>query len=341
MSNGTTYYAGGTGISGTLVGTVTEFGFGVGYRSGWATSSLNLIGTTNDPPDNRIVFPQFSGVSLIWGHGRFMWPGLGGGTTNNATMYRLLDSSGVARIVVRGAGSGAVKVDTHDSMGNFVNLFTSANGVVPTSGSLSIPMDIKVNYAVSGSVQLWINNISVGSFSGDVTTESVAALAQADYSDPFTSQAIYWSEMFGSDSITINAGLFTLNPLAGGVTQLWAGSASDINKIGVDDTSFISDNTAGDLSGWTTPVSFPTGSWLIQSIVQEARAAVGLSGPQHFDWYCRTADGSDHLGGTSNAPTLFFGNFPNFIWPQNPHTAATWVQGDIVSGFNLGVKSLA
>ncbi len=341
MSVGTTIYAGGEDTSITFTGAVTVVQGGNVYRTAWCREALNVPGSTSDPPTDLIIFPQFASVSLIWIHGRFAWAALGGGVTTDATMLRVLDSGGTARIVVRGAASGAIKVDKRDAGGVFTNLFTSATGVVPTAGFEPFPFDMKLDYSTTGSVTLWLNDINVGSFSGDVTTDGVMAVAQVECSSIDTAANLNWSECFGSDSITINAGLFTLPPLAAGVTQNWSGVVADIDKAVIDDTSFISDGTANDLSGWTTPVTFPTGAWLIQSIVQEARVAVGLSGPQHFDWYARTADGSDNLGGTSNAPGTLFSNFNNFIWAENPHTSVPWVVGDIVAGFNLGVKSLA
>lgn len=341
MSVGTTYFGGGEDTSITFTGAVTVVQGGSVYRSTWCREALNAPGSTSDPPTDLIIFPQFTPVSLLWVHGRFAWAALGGGVTTDATMVRVLDGTGIARIVVRGAPGGAIKVDKRDGAGTFTNLFTSAAGAVGVTGFVPYPFDMKLVYGVSGSVTLWLNNISVGSFSGDVTTDGITAIAQVEYSSIDTAQNLSWSECFGSDSITINAGLFTLEPLAAGVTQNWAGVAADINKPVIDDTTFISDGTPGDLSGWTTPVTFPTGAWLIQSIIQEARAAVGLAGPQHFDWYARTADGSDHLGGATNGPGLFFSNFSNFIWATNPHTGGDWVVGDIVAGFNLGVESLA
>lgn len=337
---GTTIYGGGEDTSATLTSGVTV-STGGAFRSAWCREALVVPGSTSDPPGDTITFPQVSPVSVIWCHGRFGWSALGGSSSLNATMFRLLDASGVARIVVRGAPSNGVKVDKRDSAGTFTNLITSAANVVPTGGLSAFPFDLKVDYAVAGSVTLWINNVNCGTFSGDVTTDSVTALAQAQYSGLSTATGTDWSEMFGSDSITINAGLFTLPPLAAGTTQNWFGVVADVDKAVIDDTSFIADGTPGDLSGWTTPVTFPGGAWIIQSIIQEARVAVGLTGPQHFDWYARTADGTDHLGGTSNAPTTLFSNFSNFIWANNPHTGIPWVVGDIVAGFNLGIDSLA
>ena len=338
----TTYFAGGEDTSFTFTGTVTVDTNASLHRGAWCREDLEVnAGSTADPPANRFTTPVFTAVSSMWVHAQLAWGGLGGASTLNATLLRLLDGSGVARLMVRGAGSGAVKISTRDSLGAFVDLVTSANSVLPVGGLSPFPVDFQVDYSATGFVNLYFNDTLVANFAGDVTTDGATQIAQADFADIDTGHPLYWSEVIISDSITINAGLFTLNPLASGVTQTWAGVVADINKTAINDTTFISDGNPTDLSGWTTPVTLPTGAWLVQSVVQEARVAVGLSGPQHFDWYVRTADGSDHTGGTSNAPSVTFSNFSNFIWPQNPHTSANWGTADIAAGFNLGLESLA
>jgi hypothetical protein len=350
MALGTTYFAGNDFVSWVSTGTVavnTSLG---NYRSAWVSSAMEVTCTSvADPPPDRIQCAQFvdstntpTTSSAFWVHQLCVIPATGVGNTLNAALLRCLDSSGVARLVVRGTGtSGQLKVDKRDAVGTFTNLFTTAAGAFKSGGLAQNFIDVSVSYSVAGSVALFINGVPVGSFSGDVTTDGVTALAFADFSSPASGDAVNWSECIISDKLTINAGLWRLSPQAAGVTQNWVGTAGDIDKTAVDDTTFIADGSAGDLSGWTTPTTPPSGAWLVQSIVQEARAAIGLSGPQHFDWYVRTADGSDHAAGVSNAPTTSFGNFPSYVHPQNPHTSADWVIGDIAAGFNLGVKSLA
>ena len=138
----------------------------------------------------------------------------------------------------------------------------------------------------------------------------------------------------------INAGLFRLNPVAAGVTQNWTGTQSDIDKISVNDTTYIGTGTTGELSGWTVPASLPTGSWLVQSVVQEARMAMGLAGPAHAAWYVHDIDGGDNISSGTIAPATTFDNFHN-IWTQDPATSTDWGTADLASPLNLGLKSLA
>jgi hypothetical protein len=344
MAVGTTYFCGNEDTSFTFAGTAVVTTNNQLFRQAWVRTAIEMgDGSTADPPPNRLTTPVFVGTASFWVHAQIAWPAPGGSADNNACLFRLLDSSGVARLMVRGAGSGAVKISTRDHTGALTDLVTSPNNSMPLSGLSPFPMDFQCVYSgtSSGYVAIWFNDVLVASYSGANTTDSATQLAQADFDNISTSQNIFWSEELISDTITINAGVFTLPPLAAGTTQNWAGVDADINKTSINDTTFISDGTTNDLSGWTTPISFPTGAWVIQSIVQGARAAVGVTGPQHFDWYVRV-DSSGNVAGVMNAPELgVFSNFSNYIWANNPHTTNPWALTDITTGFNLGVKSLA
>lgn len=341
MAIGTTYFASNEITGFTTFGAVAATTNASLFRPLWSRCAIQVSpAAAADPPTNRMASPLFTPNSSMWVHAQIAWSALGGSADNNSVLFRLLDASGVARLMVRGAGSGAVKISKRDAAGVFTDLVTSPANSLPVAGLAPFPMDFQVTYGVSGTCSIWFGDVMVASFAGDNTTDAATQLAQVDFANTDISNGIFWSEELVSSVITINAGVFTLPPLASGATQQWAGVVADIDKVLIDDTTFISDGTPGDLSGWTTPIALPTGAWAIQSIVQEVRAAVGVVGPQHFDYYLRTADGSDHLGGASIAPALTFGNFPNFIWATNPHTVAPWQVADLAAGFNLGVESL-
>jgi hypothetical protein len=138
------------------------------------------------------------------------------------------------------------------------------------------------------------------------------------------------------DTSTLGMAVLTLPPLATGNTQAWTGSVSNINEISINDSNYIYDANANDISEWTVSTSsMPAGTWNISAVVTEARVNVGSSGPQHFEWVVRTSDGSDHVAG-SVAPTTSFSNY-QYVWPTNPHTSAAWNAGELI---NSGVESL-
>lgn len=422
---GITYFGGNEPIGFITTGTVSPSTNGQTFRPAWSRVSLVVGGgAAADPPTNYFspALP-FTPNASMWTHAQLAWTALGGSSDLNVTLLEWLDSSNIPRIMVRGAGGGAVKISKRNAAGTFTDLVSSAASALPSGGLTTFPLDVRVVYSgavtagartdvsfaagppgvisrVSGNfvtdgflknglvtvlgsasndgvyeidtvaatsitlitnqglnveaagatvtltstgrASVYFGDNLVCTYNGDTTTDGITALQQVRFANcSISTGALFWSEMIISDTNTINAGLFTLSPVAAGTTQQFTGVVASIAKVLIDDTTAIMDGTAGDLSGWTTPIVFPLGVWTVQSIIQEARAAVGTTGPTHFDWYCRTADGSDHLGGANNAPTPFFGNFSGFIWALNPHTAAPWAVSDITTGFNLGVKALA
>lgn len=344
----TVFFAGGEDTS-FIISDIYGYTMGTGgsfYRSAFARTATGLnVGnfsgpSATDPPAFRLTTPAFSPQSILWAHAQF---GNGSGATpatNGATLLRLLDSGGNARIVVRSTTvAGQFTISTRNNAGAFVVLATTAANAM-TTGTFAV--DLFCNYAVSGQATLYINGISVADTGAgvDVTTNSVTALAQVDFGTvgtQGTSPTNWWSECIVQSTSTLGCALQTIPPVASGNTQSWLpNTVGNINAVGINDANFIATTAANALSEWTLSTVLPTGSWTIIAVVQEARVSVGLTGPQHFGWLQRTQDGTDHVNG-SIAPTTAFNSFQNIL-PLNPHTSATWVAGDLI---NSGLESLA
>jgi hypothetical protein len=135
--------------------------------------------------------------------------------------------------------------------------------------------------------------------------------------------------------------LLTMGPVAAGNTQSWTpNTVGNINKVGANDSTFISTTAASALSQWTQPTALPSGAWTVAAIVQNARVENSVTGPQHFDWLARTG-GADYLAGVPQAPTLAFSSFQH-LWQTNPNTGLPWQPAEIIAaGFNLGIESQA
>ena len=311
------------------------------FRSGFCRQALTLAGSITDPPSPRMTGIQFENgaVSTFWFHTAIGWTALGGGSTVNATLARFLDSGGVARLVIRGAGTNGLKVDRRDNSGTFTNLLTTGNNVVPIGGLSNFPVDLFVNYGVSGSVLLYVNSALVGSFTGDTTTNSATALDQVDISCPFTTQGCYISESFISDSNSVNGGVVVFGPVAGGNTQQYTGVVASINEKTILDSAFILDGTVGHLSQWTISGTFPAGGYGVLAVQKCIRFAVGLSGPQHIDFSSRLG-GSDFLDGLNIAGATTFANAQHIVM-INPNTGVNFLTADLsAAGVAFGPKSL-
>lgn len=435
----TVYFCGGEDTSFTFVGATVVMQTTVNtFRSGgWARGALSVsVGSTTDPPSPRMTGRQFINKSnalvtpsSLWAHFWQIWGASGGACTSNATLFRLLDSSGVARLMVRGAGSGALKISKRDAAATITDLITSANAVLPVGGLNQNVIDFKVDYAEvittsgrtdvtfsgatpgvitipgfdlvaagftnggtvvitgttggtnngtyllaasggvtthtltlasgafpggaqaagpsvtitsTGTARLWVNQgvSPVAYVAGGISTDGVTALAQMDIANCDTGHITYISEVIVADQDTRGKGLWTISPVAAGGTQQWLpNTVGNINEAVINDTTFVSTGGNNQISNWTTSQTAPTGGWIVDAVVQEARLEVGVTGPQHAE-FTAVVGGTIAAAGTV-APTTSFTNF-TYTWAQNPITVSDWALTDITIGtFNLGVESLA
>lgn len=347
----TLYFAGGEDTSFSLSGSFTLVGGGVTYRSAFCREAIGttsgVVTTTAWPMTTSAATPQWGPSSSFYIHGQY-YGNASSNTTASAILLALADSSGVGRILVRGTGTaGQVKISTRNAAGTIVDLVTSAAGALPAASSGNpVAIDLFVNYAVSGQCTLYANGVSIADTGAgiNVTTDSATALGQTFYGAAITAGGgitVGWSECIAQSTTTLGMALWTLIPAATGNTQSWTpNTVANVNKGAINDTTFVSTGTAAVLSEWTTNITPPGGIWSVNAVVQEARVSIGTTGPQHFAWVLRTADGSDHTTG-SLAPTTSFSNFNNQQWLTNPHTSAPWAVADITTGFNIGIESLA
>lgn len=255
-----------------------------------------------------------------------------------------MDASGYARIIVRTTGSNnQIKISTVNTAGTATDLVTSAVGAWSPPGGPSA-IDFFTNYSTTGQCTLYVNGVNILDTgpSVNVTTNSVTQLAQVQYLGTYGGTGgSNWSECIIQDTTTLGMAIWTLIPAAAGNTQSWLpNTVGDINKAGINDTTYISTTSVNALSEWTTNYTAPPGNWAVSALVIEARVSVGNTAPQTFEWLVRTKDGSDHTSG-SVSPLFGFSNFSSgpTTWAQNPHTSAAWVTTDFATGFNIGIES--
>lgn len=349
----TVYFAGSEDVSFlTQAGSFTTSSTGLRGSSSYCRLGVCVqptLTTTTMPPTSYGLSPVFTSVSSFWTHCVWGMNIASVTTTSNTPAMWWNDSGGVARIVIRHTGTaGQWKVSKRDAAGSYTDLVTSAAAAWP-SGTTPNVVDIFINYAVAGQVIVYFNGVSVMDTGAgvDVTTNSATTLAQLGLQGFTTNSSANatFSEIIVQDTSTIGCALISLVPQAAGNTQSWTpNTIGNINEIFTSDVSLISTASNNDLSEWTTIAAsaFPggTATWTLEAVVIEARIARGGSGPQHFDWVIRTTNAVDNLAGTSEAPSTVLGNLSH-VFNTNPNTAGAWAIGDIASGFNIGIKSLA
>lgn len=333
----TILFAGGEDIDLTFVGTITTNTSNTTYQTNFARLSLAPSGGATDPPSNRMLTPVFANQSTIWIHSMTV------DTSNNNTSsgdqaVAVYGSDGVRRLMIRGTGTGGqVKISKRDASGTFTDLVSCTIGAWPVL-TTKITLDWFVNYAVAGETTLYAGGVQICDFVGDVTTNSVTAVNQVDWSNPVPANNVNWSEEIISTTDTRSMNLFTCFPSANGTNMQWTGSFSNINPTQINDASVISAGSSSLTAEFTCP-TLPTGSFSVPAVTQTVRALKGASGPGSFYYIARPATGStDYNNGTPQAATTNFANYHN-VWAQNPACSCGWVTGDLGVGVNFGVQS--
>jgi hypothetical protein len=252
-------------------------------------------------------------------------------TTTNAEVCSLLDGS-VRRLTLR-ISSGVYQLVKRNSVGTVTTLVTSS---VAISALTVQKLDIQVNYAVSGTVNIYLDGSLIISYSGDVTTDSATTLSSFVLGN--TGSAVHWSEGICTDGDTRALNLVTMAPNANGNTFSFdTGSYANINETTIDDTGLITSATAGQLAQFTVGSSGITGTPAIRALCISARAQKGGTGPQNCKMSVRTG-GVDQLSSLLSLPAAM--NRTAYVFETNPGTSGPWAYNDLTAaGFNIGIRS--
>ena len=344
----------GTGFSASLANNVWTADTTAGrFRVGYARQALTLQGTNGTTQGIYWLRTPAFAASTFWVSLR-AWVGTGSGGLNahSARMLRLLDANGVMRLALRGNGStqptSPFIAEKVNAAGTATTLVTSSAGLASLNPVTPDKIDIAVNYAAAGSLQVYVNGVLVASYSGDVTTDGVTALAYLDLGsigyNTGNSGTVFcaWSEVIVSTRDTRNMSLLTQAPLANGnSTTFTSGVASNVNETLNSDATVDYAAAAGQLQEYTVSPAVPAGNFSVLDLIHHGRVTAGSSGPTHFQFAVRTG-GTDYVSGTI-APTGAFATYAA-NWETNPNTGAAWTTAQIVNAsalFNMGVKSLA
>ena len=314
------------------------------YRSGWAREAYIARATTNDPPTNRFATMPFTASSTLWVHAQYCSDDFGScsvRTANNAQLMRFMDGAGNPTLVIRGTGTdGQVAIYSRTSGGTFTSLVTCTAAL---SGTLA-QLDVYVNYGASGEITFYNNSVEICDYTGDVTNgDGSSTIDQVELSgaSTFDGSSGAWSEVIVATTDTRAMSRFSAYTVGDGNTTGFSGTnicSSIWNATAFNDASFGYSDTSGVSQECTVHGTLPAGAYSVVALVMNARALVGGSGPQHFDFLTRTG-GTDYAS-SDYAPTASFSNIGNYIQTTNPATSSAWSVSDFAaSGFNVGEET--
>jgi hypothetical protein len=190
----------------------------------------------------------------------------------------------------------------------------------------------------AGVVEFYVNGNLVGSFSGDTSGIATSFSGIEIYSSGYGST--YWSQCMVGDGAqsTVGLKLLTLEPQASGTANNWTNGSSVSYATDYNDSTYITSNTDGQVSQYTVN-SAPSGSFNVLAVSVSATARKGASGNQNIQLGVHS-NGSDSWSPNVSGLTTNFGPI-KYTWGTNPNNSgAAWTLSDL-SGFQVGVKSVA
>jgi hypothetical protein len=316
------------------------------FRSTYARCGIGITGqAVADPPSFLFAPPAnwSASASSFWVHFQ-MCPTIAGPSVNNSTLanaqfLRLLDTAGVARLLIRGTGTnGQFKLSTRNAAGTITDLVTSAATAFPAGLA---QVDVFVNYGTVGEFSVYINSALAAQYLGDITTN---AGGQTFNNHQFAGWATasapvcYISECLVDTADTRAQSLFLANSNTAGTNQAWTGTATNVNATTINDANFVYSPTAAQIQEYK-PASLPAGAWAIVGVGMSARMLDGASGPTKADFVTRIAS-TEYLS-ADRTLTGSFTNYGNYLQTVNPATSSAWALADVApTNMQYGLKSI-
>ncbi len=327
----TIYFGGGEDCDFYQVGggTVTTNTFY--YRTTYARCALLCTALTTCYWQNWLPF----NISTFWTSARWGYSGANAtGTAFNLISW--VDSSNLERIrIITTNTINQFRVEKVDASGTATQLGSSFLLVPSNLSGSPDKLDVYMVYNSVGTFTVYLNGIQYFTYSGDVTTNSVTALANIRFGNGSGTGNSAWAEVILADTDTRSWNLQTLPPVANGNTHNFdtgSPAASNVNEIVLNDSTLDGSTTSGQIDQYTIP-AIAGGTYTIISIGVSARMQKGASGPSKMDLGVRSG-GSDFWS-SDQVLTVAWTDYQNW-WATDPNTSATW--GGLPT--NIGLKSV-
>lgn len=265
-------------------------------------------------------------------------------SSNNATLMRFFDASGIVRLRFRTAnGSSFYVVEKVDAAGTATQLGTINQWIFLNSGLSKF--DVHLVNAVAGLLEVYINTKLAFSFSGDTTTNSVTLITDYQLGGSAANVGLggnCWSEVVVTDVDTRSLTLQTFGPVANGNTHnfdIGTPAAANVNEVFLNTATLDGATTAGLIDQYTQG-AVTGGTFAVLAVGVSAYMQRGFAGPTKADLGVRTG-GADFWSADKTLTSPWNG-YQNW-WSVNPNTSLSWQTTEIGStaGFNIGIKAVA
>jgi hypothetical protein len=238
-----------------------------GFRSGFARCSLDC---SADHSSSRSL--SFSGGAITsgWLHCQI---GVQAPTNGKLIAGLGLNAAGNGGVFIGSANANSIKCALFTWDGTTVTQIAAETGTsFPGSGTFSLDMQI-TSLGASSTVNLYINNVLVITYSGSTTITGIASLDCVSLMS-FGGNFVV-SEFIVGTADTRSMSLLTMAPNAAGDTNNWTtGTYANINPVTINDASVIAVNTTGQ-DFQANLIDLPSGNFgNVQAVKAIARAEV-------------------------------------------------------------------
>lgn len=318
-------WAGGEDIDFPVIGSATVTTTAGRFRSGWARCGINQLNAGSPAKSN-----PFSGGAITTGWATcYVYYA---GAPNASALSFSVGLSGTQKSLGIGASStSGTKFCIFKYDGTTRTELAAESGTSIVANTLQ-RLDMQItNYGVSATVNVFLNGVSLITFTGDVTVSGMTNFDSIFLWSPNGNNVTY-SEIYVADSDTRAVqGLQTLALTGAGTTNNWSNNTfSNINGISFSDTNPAFSNTAAQDQQYTVTTPTPV-TYSVIGVIQSARLARPSSATptQVKLGYGNGASGSFGTGSTKT-PSAGFSNFQQ-IDQINPITGVAFTQSDLAS----------
>jgi hypothetical protein len=276
--------------------------------SGWATARVWCNADSGD------------GTQKMWGMVD---------ASSNLRLYIILNSAG------DGPG-GPFYVYKVNSVGATTLLGTTTGGF---NYGPSVPdkFDADFNYSTSGHLNLYVNGTQIFSYSGDITTDGVSALAGTYHGAwaPSFGALCSWSEHYtdaGASTLPF-LGLKTMNATGAGTLDQWTGAYTNAAQETVNDANFDAAGSAGDAQRYAMSSGV---SGIVLAVFTELRAEQGTLSNLKV---AQLIGGTQYLTAAQTPPGAF--SYPGvlYVQPNSPASGVAWMPAELNTSFEAGYQA--
>lgn len=220
----------------------------------------------------------------------------------------------------------------------YVQLGTT-NPITYTSSSNIYKMHIYIKLGASAVIKLWVNDVPVIDYSGNLTSYITEAFTLTRFR-PGTGggQVGAYSEVMISDQDIHTCSLVTLAPSGNGSDAEFTGSYTDIDEVTSSDADFIYSDATGSKRSNFALTNLPTGTDSVHGVLCSARVAKDTTGdaPSRFRFYT-TLDSTRYYSDYFE-PTEAWATY-KYTWLKRPDNNAYWSRND-VDALTIGIETI-